>query len=366
MTFPARSGALFGALALLWGIEIVIAGAFYLLYAKLNLVLALSAIVNFLLLSAVWMVGIFISALRNYLLITRAFLFGMITAAIASAAAAQSYGVAGMLNGFSLGLTVILGFLLGNVLTEYPYPIRHPFAFLSYFRKYREIALSGLVYNLAVWADKWIMWFAPEATRMDNHLMIYPLYDSTMFIAYLTTVPAMALFLFSTETTFFEHYTRYYRDIEQKASRARIEKNHRAIMRAISDSALNFFVLQGSIAFLGALMAPKIIAFLKGNYLQVGMLRYGLIGAFFQILTLFLLVLLTYFDNRKGCLRIQAVFLITNVAFTLGTIYAGFAYYGLGYFLSTFVTFLIACATTAEHVRRLPYHTFITTNASAR
>jgi uncharacterized membrane protein len=359
-------GALFGALALLWASELIIGGAFYFLYAKLGTALAISAIVNFLLLSAVWLVGIFISALRNYQLITRAFLIGMCVAVASSTALGKVFGATGVLNGFSFGLTIIIGLLLGNVLAEYPYPIRHPFAFMGYFRKYYEIALSGLVYNMAIWADKWIMWFAPEATRLDNHLVIFPLYDSTMFIAYLTTVPAMALFMFSTETNFFERYTRYYRDIEKKASFAKIEKNHTSIMDAISGSALNFFVLQGSIAFLGALMAPQIIAFLKGNYLQIGMLRYGLLGAFFQILTLFLIVLLTYFDNRKGVLQIQALFLVTNTAFTLATIHFGFAYYGLGYFLAAFFTFLAACALSMAHIGSLPYHTFITTNASTK
>jgi len=359
-------GMLFGALLLLWGIELVVAGAFYSLYARLGLALTLSAVINFLLLSAVWLVGIFVSALRNYRLITRAFLIGMSSTVVVSMLLVRSYGTAGILNGFSFGLAIVVAVLLGNMMAEYPYPIRRPFSFLPYFRVYWEIALSGVVYNLAIWADKWMMWFAPEAMRMDNRLLIYPLYDSTMFIAYLTTVPAMALFLFSTETRFFEMYVRFYRDIEQKANFAKIQKNHAGIMRGIFGSASHFFVLQGSIAFLGMLMAPEIIKLLHGNYLQIGMLRYGLLGAFFQILTLFLLVLLTYFDNRKACLLIQTVFLITNTLFTWISIKAGFAYYGFGYFLSAFVTFLTAAVIMTQYVSRLPFHTFITSNMSVR
>jgi len=357
-------GMLLGSLILMWAIELVIAGAFYFGYADLSFPLAVSAVVNFLLLSAVWLVGIFISALRNYKLITRSFLGGMMIAVLAAMALAKNYEATGLLNGFSIGLAVIVAVLLGNVMAEYPYPIRNIFAFLPYFRKYWQIAASGFVYNMAIWIDKWMMWFAPEATMMKNKLLIYPFYDSTMFIAYLTTVPAMALFLFNTETHFFEHYTRFYRDIEGKASFAKIQKNHLAVMRSIFGSAGNFFVLQGSIAFLGTLMAPEIIGAIKGNYLQVGMLRYGLLGAFFQILTLFLLVLLTYFDNRKACLTIQIFFLVTNAAFTWGSIQAGFAYYGFGYFVSAFVTFVLAAVILTRYVAKLPYHTFITSNMS--
>jgi uncharacterized membrane protein len=290
----------------------------------------------------------------------------MVLSVLAAMSLAKSYGSMGLLNGFSLGLAAIVAVLLGNVLAEYPYPVRKPFAFMPYFRSYWQIALSGLVYNMAIWIDKWLMWFAPEAIQMKSGLVIYPFYDSTMFIAYLTTVPAMAMFLFNTETHFFEHYARFYRDIEQKASFARIQKNHVAVMRSIFGSAGHFFILQGSIAFLGTLMAPEIIAFIKGNYLQVGMLRYGLLGAFFQILTLFLLVLLTYFDNRKAVLGIQIVFLVTNAVFTVFSIRAGFAYYGFGYFLSAFLTFILAAIILTRYVVRLPYHTFITSNASVK
>ena len=58
------------------------------------------------------------------------------------------------------------------------------------------------------------------------------------------------MFLFHTETHFFEHYLRFYRDIERKATFARIEKNHQAVMRSIFGSARHFFLLQGSIACL--------------------------------------------------------------------------------------------------------------------
>jgi polysaccharide biosynthesis protein PelG len=359
-------GLLLGSLALLWGLGMMIAAPFYFLYADLTPAMAISALVNFLLLSGMWLVSIFISALKNYQLITRSFFCGMLVAVIACTLLAKPYGAVGLLNGFSMGVATIMGLLLAVMLVEYPYPIKQPFAFLGYFRKYWEIALAGLVYNMAVWVDKWIMWFAPEATRTASGLVIYPAYDSAMFFAYLTTVPSMAMFLFSIETHFFEHYMRYYRDIQNKASFAKIRRNHHAVARSIFGSAKNFFLLQGSIAFLGMLMAPEIIAALNGNYLQIGMLRYGLIGSLFHVLTLFLLVLLSYFDSRRLSLLIQLVFLLTNALFTWASMQGGFQYYGYGYFLSSFLTFIIAAMLTTQYVMRLPYHTFITTNASIR
>lgn len=357
-------GMLIGALTMLWGIELVASTAFYFLYANLEFTMALSAVINFLLVSAVWLVSIFISALKDYKLITRSFLLGMVVAVIASTKLGALYDAVGMLNGFSMGLCVIIAFLVANILAAYPYSFKSPFAFLPYFKKYWEIALSGIVYNMAIWVDKWIMWFAPEALKLKSGLVIYPDYDSAMFIAYLTTVPAMAIFLFNTETNFFEKYVKFYRDIEKKSSFAKIQKNHREVARSILGGSGYLFLLQGVIAFVGVLMAPKIISLLNGNYMQVGMLRYGLIGALFQILTLLLLILLSYLDNRKATLQIQLGFLGMNALFTWATLYAGFQYYGYGYFLASFFTFVISVIVTAKYVINLPYHIFVTTNTS--
>lgn len=353
-------GMLVGALSLLWGIELLAAGAFYFLYANFEFAMALSAVINFLLVSAVWLVSIFISALKDYKLITHSFLFGMVMAVFASTKLAAPYGAVGMLNGFSIGLCVIIAMLVANILAAYPYSFAKPFAFLPYFKKYWKIALSGVVYNMAIWVDKWIMWFSPEALKLKSGLLIYPDYDSAMFIAYLTTVPAMAIFLFNTETNFFEKYVKFYRDIEKKFSFAKIQQNHKEVLKSVWGGSGYLFLLQGLIALVAVLMAPKLI----WNYMQVGMLRYGLIGSFFQVLTLLLLILLSYFDNRKASLQIQSAFLLMNAAFAFATLYGGFQYYGYGYFLASFITFIMAMVIMVKYVLQLPYHTFVTTNSS--
>lgn len=358
------TGMLVGSLALLWGIELCVAGAFYFLWANLTFSMALSAVINFLLVSAVWLVSIFISALKNYQLITRTFFLGMFVSVVASTWLAPTYGATGMLNGFSMGICVIIAFLTANVLAEYPYSFKKPFSFLVYFRKYWELALCGIIYNMAIWVDKWIMWFSPEATKLKSGLIVYPDYDSAMFIAYLTTVPAMAMFLFNIETNFFERYSKFYRDIQHKSSLSKIQKNHKSIIQSLLGNAGYIFILQAVITFIAILMAPKIISMLNGNYMQIGILRYGLLGSMFQILSLFLLILLSYFDNRKANLQIQTGFLLMNVAFTWASLYGGFQYYGYGYFISSFITFIVSVIITAQYVANLPYHAFVTTNTS--
>ncbi len=357
-------GLLFGAIFFLYATQLPVVTAFYFLYFNAPPVLAISAIANFMLITTIWMISIFLTALKDYKAITLAFFTGLMLAIASAIMLSGKFGSTGILNGFSIGLAYIMASLVARILAEYPYPIKQPFAFLSYFRKYWEIALGGLIFNIAVWADKWIMWFAPGSEKLSTNLRLYPEYDSAMFLAYLTIIPSMASFIFSVETRFYEHYLKFYDDIQQKATLQKIEENMRGIIGSILSSARDIIILQGSISITVILLAPHIFGVLGVDYGQIGMFRYGVLGAFFQVLTIFLMILLSYFDNRMGTLKIQILFLLTNCIFTVYYIQYGIGSYGYGYYLASMVTFIYAAIVVARHVNRLVYHTFITGNSS--
>lgn len=362
----SASGLLVGSLLILHTIQVPAVSYFYLGYAELDDSMAYAAIINFMLISTIWVIAVFISALKDYKSITRAFGVGLGFSALAGGFFAQQFGAVGMLHGFSVGLALIITTILAKILMEYPYCYKHPFEFLPYFRKYWELAVGGLVYNMAVWSDKWIMWFSPEAQMMPNKLVIYPNYDSAMFLAYLTIVPAMALFLFNIETNFFEQYIRFYRDIQDKVTYNKIKRNHFEILRSIFSSSKNFVIFQVSICTMTILMAPRIFQLLGINFLQMGIFRFGVLGVLFHVFTLFFMIILSYFDNRRAVLYMQALLFLTNTLFTFISMKLGFSYYGYGYFLSALVTFVALAIVTVHYVASLPYHTFVTTNVSVK
>lgn len=357
-------GLLIGSLTLLYLFHLPVVSYFYITLANLPLGQTLSAIANYMLITSIWLVSVFLTALKDYKTITNTFAIGtMITITIASVLG-EYYGSTGLLNGFNIGLSSIMVSLIATILSEYPYPLKHAFKITQYLKKYWAIGLGGFIYNIAIWIDKWIMWFAPEAIRMDNGLISYPNYDSAMFLAYLSIVPAMTFFVFSVETGFFEKYVRFYRDIQRKANFKKIQSNHHSIIEAIAVGARNFLVLQTAVTFLVVLTAPKIFELLNINFLQLGIFRFGVLGALFHVLMLFLTILLSYFDARKHVVVIYLIFLISNACFTLYFMSLGFTYYGYGYFLASVFSFIIAAIITAAYVRDLPYHTFITNNTS--
>ena len=279
---------------------------------------------------------------------------------------APSLGAAGMLFGFSLGLAVIQFSLVARVFSEFPYPVAKPLEFLPYFRRHWELAAGGAVYYAAIWVDKWVMWWAPERERLASGLMSYPDYDSALFLACLTMVPSMALFIVAVETDFFERYQRFYGGIAHHATFDDIARNQAGLVASVFEGARRLLLLQGGLAAVTIVSAPWVFDLIGVNFAQMGMFRLGVLAVVFHLLFVYLTILLSYLDLNRSVLWLSTLLLATNALFTWATRTLGFAYYGYGYFLAAVTTFLVAVFVAMRYLDDLPYHTFIRGNASVR
>lgn len=347
-------------------VQMPIVGWFYGYYAALDPAVRVAAIANYFVISFIWYVGIFLSALRDFRSITIGFAIGMSSAFALTVLLGGRWGAAGMLTGFSVGLTLLLSLQVARVLVEFPYGFLRPFAFLRAARKYWELTLGALFYNLAVWIDKWIMWTLPDRDEIAAVMISYPLYDSTMFLAYLTVIPAIAVFVLSVETDFFERYQNFYKDVSGHAPWRKLTEDHQEILASLSRGLRNVVVFQGCITAFVVLAAPNILSLIGVNLIGLGMFRLGVIGSFFHVLMAFVTVVLAYFDLRRKLLFVYFLLFVTNTVFSLISTRMGFAYYGYGFFLSALVTLVVAYVLAAWSVGRLPYLTFIANNPSVK
>ncbi len=359
--------ALLGCMVMMLMIQLPVALFFYGYYFELPLSLRLSAMANLFLLSGVWLLGVFLMALKDFRTINWSYGIGMLIAVLMAQWLRVDYGSVGMLNGFSAGIMIIVFSLTAKVFSEYPYRYNSPFGMLVFFKRYYQLALGGLFYNLAIWVDKLIMWFAPERTKLlPSKMIFYPNYDSAMFLAYVTIVPAMAVFFLSVETSFFERYRRFYDDILDHKPLSRIKENGQKMLDSILYHARTFMVVQGSITFIAIVLAADILELVNFSFRQVGIFRLGTLGGMLHVLALFQMIILSYFDSRMRVMWLQLFFLISNIIFTYITMEMGFAYYGYGYFLSCALTFLLTSFVLYRFMVNLPYHAFITHNNAVR
>ena len=357
-------GVLVGSLGISFFLQLPFVLIFYFQYIDLPLEIRLASIVNYFLISGIWLVSVFLSALKDYAAISATFAIGMIAGLFGALYLGEIYSQAGIFWGFNTGLGVILFSLIARILAEYPYKLDRIFGFLIYFKKYWDLAFCGLFYNLAIWVDKWIMWLSPQRQILENGFVSYPNYDTAMFLAYLTIIPSMAIFFVNIETNFFEKYQHFYKDIQEHATFHQITENQNGLIQNLFENFRNLILFQGLITLFAIFLAPAIFDLFKINYLLLGMFRIGVLGAFFHIFSMFISIILFYFDLRKPALGLNFLMLVTNVAFTFMTMKMGFAFYGYGYFLSSVITFFAAYCLGYYFLQSLPYRTFIKNNSS--
>lgn len=355
-------GMMISSYTLLTLMQLPIVAWFYFVYVDLPLSLKLLAFANYFLISSVWMIHAFLTALKDFMTVTRAFVIGMAIGFVVAAYLKADYRDAGMLLGFNVGMGIIFFMLLGEVLSEYNYRVVEPFDVIKYFRKYWDVALGGLCYSLGIWIDKMVMVMAPEATTLQSKMVMYFEYGNAMFLAYLTIIPALAVFVLSVETDFFEKYYKFYKEILEHAPFDRITHNHSQLKESLIANSRNIIVLQGVICFLAVVMAHKILEVMGIRFIHISMYRYGVLGAFFHVLLLFIVIIFNYFDSRREAMWIQLLFLVTNGVFTYISLKLGMEYYGYGYFVAALLSFMVAAVMLMRYVEKLPFHAFVTTN----
>jgi uncharacterized membrane protein len=365
-TVEGVPGMVVGGIAVAVATSAPLALPFYFWYVDLTPTARAAAWIGYALVASIWVLGVFLSTLKEYGAVTRTFGIGMLLALTAAYWAGPNAGVGGMLLGFDVGLAFIVFALVARVFAEFPFPVARPFAFVVYFRRHWPLALGGAVYFTGIWVDKWLMWTAPERLRLPAGLISYPDYDSALFLASLSIVPSMAVFVVNIETRFFEQYHRFYRDIGSHATLARIRDNQSALLNAVFHGSRQLVLPQVVLVVATIVLAPVIFTLFDIPYGQIAMFRIAMLGALFQLFFVLLTIVLSYLDLSRLTLRLHGLFLATNAVGTLVCLRLGFPYYGYGYFVAAVVAFLAACIVTLRCLEDLPYHAFITGNTSLR
>ena len=358
-------GMLVCALSLYLVVAAIPGSYFYGLKTDMTTIERLGAISGLFLIGFIWIVTVFISALKDYKSVAIIFGAGMLVAASACLLLSPTYGAAGMIYGFNMGLALIFFTLTARILSEYPSDVIRPLELLFRFKPYWVLAMSGLSYNAAIWVDKWLMWFLePQADVVGGSLFTLPFYDSAMFLAYLITIPVTALFFVSIETEFYERYQRFYHSFAAHATLIKITEYQQAIMDFVYVSFRRTIIFIGCLAILAAISAPKWFDYFGITYQQIGVYRLGAIGAAFHILFLLALIFLSYFDQRKVVLGLNTIFLVSNTVFTYLSLDLGFKYYGFGYTGATALCFFASFLCLSHRLKWLVYQAFVANNPS--
>jgi len=310
-------------------------------------------------LSTIWIVVIVLSGLKAYREILLAFLLGYgITVLVAMELGA--FGLEGLLSGFVLGHSILLFILLVVVFNSYSSNKLIAFDFLRRSQIFPSLAITGLLYNLAIWADKFIFWFNPKTSNVIiSPLRGSELYDLPIFLAYLSIIPGMAVFLLRIETDFVEQYKKFYDAINEGAPLKIILQIHEEMIITIRRGFIEILKIQGMTTVILLAIGDKLLAWVGISPFYKVLLNIDLVAVGIQVLLLAVLNLLFYFDYRKDALYLCLLFAVSNIAFTLLSQYLGPVFYGYGFAMSVLLTTLVGIVMVSIRLNRLVYETFM-------
>jgi uncharacterized membrane protein len=288
-----------------------------------------------------------------------AFLLGY-GVSVAGAIALGPRGLEGLLGGFVAGQVVLLFLLLAAVARRYPPgPALVSFGFLGR-RSFKSLLVTGFLYNLGVWVDKFAFWANPLVSDpVVGPLRASIIYDIPIFLAYLSIVPGMAVFLVRVETEFADSYEAFYGAIREGDSLANIERLKANLSWAARQGMADIFKVQGASLLIWFLVGPRFLAFIGISPLYLQLFYVDLAGVGTQVLMLAVFNVLFYLDHRAIVLALSALFAGANLALTLVTQHLGPAYYGYGFALATALTSVTGLSLISRKLEHLERDTFM-------
>lgn len=347
-----------GSLILIVPVQTII-GVIFLFMADLTLLYKIISLALYITISIIWIEMIFLGAVKNYDLIVIAFALGYTGSFIGAQFFGKFFGLDGYITGFFIGQIFLMSFLMYRIFVEYKVEEEFSMDFLKYYKRYPSLIAIGLIYNAAIWIDKIIFWYSSSGLHVHSLFYTHFPYDSSMFVAYLTIVPAVAIFLLRIETDFYLNYKNYYGTIINRGDLRTIVFQKEKIISILKNSLLTAVIYQGSVTLGIILIMPYILSLFRIDPVHVPIFRVATLGAFFHIHLLILLIILLYFDFRGSALITASLFFITNSVFAKITIELGEYTHGYGYLFASFLSLLVGLFILIERVKNLEYLTFM-------
>jgi uncharacterized membrane protein len=321
--------------------------------------MALACIVLFSTIVSIWLSMIFLGASKSYKLISYGFIFGSIFTFILSWASGHKFGLVGYTIGYAVGQMTVAVILFSSLYVEFAGREHLSFEFLSYFKKHRTLIFIGALYYCGIWVDKFIFWMTPSGRFVEGLFYTNLYYDTAMFLAYLSIIPALAIFFVHVETNFYMQYAYFFRSVENKENLPLLNKNIQGIHESLRTSLNSLFKFQTFISVILWYFAHEIMVALELPTLMVPIFRYGILGAYLQAFFIFCNIVLLYFLAEREVLRNYTIFFFSNMIISFISAYGDFKFYGCGYTLSCFFTLIASYIALNKRLSMISVHTFM-------
>ncbi len=311
----------------------------------------------FVIISCIWTMMDFLSCLKNYMKIVKSFFIGSILSVALMPLLGNLLDLEGALLGYTLGQLCILLMLIIGISKEFKFNGFFNKDYFKYWKLFPFIMLTGLLYNLGLWSDKLIGWFSHEEIIFGN-FRAFAVYDTPVFIAYLSIIPSLAYFLIQSETKFFLTHKRFFDSIT-KESLTNILQYKKDLSAILKKSISKLFIVQFVASLAGSIFAPFIGGLFGLSEQSISILSILFFAAGFQVLFLYTIIFMMYFDLSRLSFYMVLVFFLLNAGLNILLVFYPVLPIGFGYLIAVGFSFIFGLMFLLYSVSDIEYKIFM-------
>lgn len=338
-----------------------IIGFVFLSFSPMSFFFKLSAYLFYMELIIIWIQSIYISLFKDYLKILRGFLYGVSTSIILGYIVVFHTNfepVLGLMISIDIGFFIIVASYMQYFIKYLSENDRNIFRFIGYFDKYPSLIAISLFYNIGMYSHNFVYWLGDYSVTIGETFRFSPIYDVPMFYAYFTITPTLVLFVVTVETSFYIKYKNYYNCILKDGNLQEITTAKKEMSSVLVQEISYIMEIQLVFSILSLIVGRKYLPLVGLVGLSIDIFSILVLGCYLFIMMFILVLILLYFDDRKGALFSVTIFIITNFALTKITMDMGQTYFGTGFFLSSLISLIIAITRLAYYIKNIDYYIF--------
>jgi uncharacterized membrane protein len=310
--------------------------------------------------SAIWIATVFLTGMKHYRAIVLIFFIGY-SATLGLAMLFRPFlGMDGLLLGFVLGHYLLLMGMIWLIYRNYQSDQFIAFDIWKSGAMYGSLMATGFLFNLGAWVDKLMFWYYPATgQQVIGPLHASVIYDFPIFLAYLSVIPGMAVFLVRIETDFVEYYMKFYDAVREGATLDYIERMRNHMVYYVQRGLFDIAKIQAIAVLVTFALGGVLLEAVGISTLYLPLLYVDVVGVALQVVLLGILNVLFYLDQRRAVVGLTGLLVVSNTVFTAISLYLGAAWFGYGFALAMLLTVLTGIWVLSKKLERLEYQTFM-------
>lgn len=351
--------SMYGAIGIVLLIGFIAAVLFY-WSSTLPLLFKFISYLFFVELNIIWILSMYVSALKDYRKIVKGYLIGVAVAALIIWAATGLFGMktaASVFIGLDVGFLLIAVMLMRDIFGFFQLNNKQYFYFLTYMEKYPFLFFIGLFYYAGLYGHNLAVWLGERRVIVADTFVMAPYYDTPVFYAYLSVLPALVLFMVTLETTFYTTYKKYYGRILNGFPLQDIESAKQEMYRTLRIEILFLAQVQLLVTFVFLFIGVRFLPFLGLTQDQIDIFMVVVLGSWFLSLTITFFLILLYFDERKSAFFLTGLYALLSFFGTI--LFSGqFGLHGAGMFAAAVLSFIYGSRLLIRQLNDIDYSTF--------